>query len=156
MQGGWSANCVSMTEAWLKGGLKERCITRDLKWGTPVPQDGFRNKVFYVWFDAPIGYLSITANYTPEWERWWRAPDDVELVQFMGKDNVTFHTIIFPCTLLGTGCAPPPPTFSCVRNPLQQRSAACCRGVANSSWPHLQCFMIQSLRSSTDCFVLFM
>eukprot|EP00892_Ulva_mutabilis_P010326 jgi/Ulvmu1/7666/UM038_0095.1 len=102
-EGGWSANCVAMTEAWLKGGLKERGITRDLKWGTPVPLDGFRSKVFYVWFDAPIGYLSITANYTPEWERWWRAPDDVELVQFMGKDNVTFHTIIFPCTLLGTG-----------------------------------------------------
>jgi methionyl-tRNA synthetase len=58
-----------------------------------------------VWFDAPIGYISITANYTPEWRRWWQSPDDVELVQFMGKDNVTFHTIIFPSTLLGTGCA---------------------------------------------------
>lgn len=105
MQGGWSANCRAVTEAWLRDGLKERCITRDLHWGTPVPLDGFRGKVFYVWFDAPIGYLSITANYTAEWEKWWRQPDDVELVQFMGKDNVTFHTIIFPSTLLGTGCA---------------------------------------------------
>lgn len=96
-----------MTEAWLRGGLKERAITRDLKWGTPVPLDGFRNKVFYVWFDAPIGYCSITANYTPHWRQWWHAPQDVELVQFMGKDNVTFHTIIFPCTLLGTACEPP-------------------------------------------------
>jgi methionyl-tRNA synthetase len=62
--------------------------------------------VFYVWFDAPIGYVSITASYTAAWADWWRAPEDVELVQFMGKDNVTFHTIIFPSTLLGTGCAP--------------------------------------------------
>jgi methionyl-tRNA synthetase len=105
VQGGWSNNCRAATEAWLREGLKERCITRDLQWGTPVPLDGFRGKVFYVWFDAPIGYLSITANYTPAWEAWWRSPDDVELVQFMGKDNVTFHTIIFPSTLLGTGCA---------------------------------------------------
>jgi methionyl-tRNA synthetase len=58
--------------------------------------------VFYVWFDAPIGYLSITANYTADWERWWKNPDDVELVQFMGKDNVPFHTVIFPATLIGT------------------------------------------------------
>ena len=105
LQGGWSANCKAATDAWLRDGLKERCITRDLTWGTPVPLEGFAGKVFYVWFDAPIGYLSITANYTPAWEAWWRSPNDVELVQFMGKDNVTFHTIIFPCTLLGTGCA---------------------------------------------------
>lgn len=108
VQGGWSANCVAQTEAWLRGGLRERCITRDLQWGTPVPKDGFRHKVFYVWFDAPIGYLSITANYTPRWREWWQNPCDVELVQFMGKDNVTFHTIIFPSTLLGTGSVPPP------------------------------------------------
>ena len=87
-------------------GLKERCITRDLKWGTPVPHPEFSSKVFYVWFDAPIGYLSITANYTPKWEAWWRADGsdgtEVELVQFMGKDNVPFHTVIFPATLIGT------------------------------------------------------
>jgi methionyl-tRNA synthetase len=55
----------------LKGGLLGRCITRDLKWGTPVPLEEFKNKVFYVWFDAPIGYISITANYTDEWKKWW-------------------------------------------------------------------------------------
>ncbi|GJM86722.1 hypothetical protein PR202_ga02610 [Eleusine coracana subsp. coracana] len=60
-------------------------------------------KVFYVWFDALIGYVSITASYTPEWEKWWKNPDNVELYRFMGKDNVPFHTIMFPSTLLGTG-----------------------------------------------------
>eukprot|EP00898_Chlorokybus_atmophyticus_P008028 jgi/Chlat1/8226/Chrsp77S07668 len=101
--GGWSANSVQTTAAWIRDGLKPRCITRDLKWGTPVPLDKYREKVFYVWFDAPIGYISITANYTPDWRLWWHNPKDVEMVQFMGKDNVPFHTIIFPCTLLGTG-----------------------------------------------------
>ncbi|KAG1675465.1 hypothetical protein FOA52_001764 [Chlamydomonas sp. UWO 241] len=101
--GGWSQNCLSVTNAWMRDGLKNRCITRDLKWGTPVPRAGFEDKVFYVWFDAPIGYISITANYTPEWEAWWKNPKDVEMVQFMGKDNVPFHTVIFPATLLGTG-----------------------------------------------------
>ncbi|GLC48701.1 hypothetical protein PLESTB_000127300 [Pleodorina starrii] len=102
-QGGWSANCVQLTNAWMRDGLKLRCITRDLKWGTPVPLEGFEDKVFYVWFDAPIGYISITAGYTPDWEAWWKNPEDVELVQFMGKDNVPFHTVIFPATQLGTG-----------------------------------------------------
>ena len=68
-----------------------------------MPVDGFRNKVLYVWFDAPIGYPSITANYTPEWERWWKDPANVQLYQFMGKDNVRFHTVIFPSVLLGSG-----------------------------------------------------
>ena len=75
--GHWSTNSLNITRAWMAEGLKPRCITRDLKWGTPVPVPGMENKVFYVWFDAPIGYLSITANYTPEWERWWKNPDDV-------------------------------------------------------------------------------
>ena len=101
--GKWSENGVHITKALLKEGLKKRCITRDLKWGTPVPLDGFRDKVFYVWFDAPIGYLSITANYTLNWEKWWKNPDQVQLYQFMGKDNVPFHTVIFPCSLMGTG-----------------------------------------------------
>ncbi|EFJ45231.1 hypothetical protein VOLCADRAFT_82392 [Volvox carteri f. nagariensis] len=101
-QGGWSANCVQLTNAWMRDGLKLRCITRDLKWGTPVPLEGYEDKVFYVWFDAPIGYISITAGYTPDWEAWWKSPKDVELVQFMGKDNVPFHTVIFPATQLGT------------------------------------------------------
>jgi methionyl-tRNA synthetase len=100
--GGWSSNSITITGSWLKEGLKPRCITRDLTWGTPVPKAGFENKVFYVWFDAPIGYPSITANYTPEWQQWWKNSKDVKLYQFMGKDNVPFHTVIFPSTLMGT------------------------------------------------------
>ncbi|KNC99910.1 methionine-tRNA ligase [Spizellomyces punctatus DAOM BR117] len=103
VHGLWSQNTINITKAWLKEGLKERCITRDLKWGVPVPKDGFREKVFYVWFDACIGYPSITANYTDDWEKWWKNPEHVELFQFMGKDNVPFHTVVFPSTLLGTG-----------------------------------------------------
>lgn len=104
--GGWSSNARQVTAAWLRDGLKPRCITRDLKWGVPVPADaaeGYEDKVFYVWFDAPIGYISITAAYTPEWKRWWQAPQNVELVQFLGKDNIPFHTVIFPASLLATG-----------------------------------------------------
>ncbi|XP_010264123.1 PREDICTED: probable methionine--tRNA ligase [Nelumbo nucifera] len=101
--GSWSQNAVQATNAWLKEGLKPRCITRDLKWGVPVPHDKFKDKVFYVWFDAPIGYVSITKCYTDEWEKWWKNPENVELFQFMGKDNVPFHTVMFPSTLLGTG-----------------------------------------------------
>eukprot|EP01100_Stratorugosa_tubuloviscum_P009798 TRINITY_DN4121_c0_g1_i1.p1 TRINITY_DN4121_c0_g1~~TRINITY_DN4121_c0_g1_i1.p1 ORF type:complete len:740 (+),score=349.49 TRINITY_DN4121_c0_g1_i1:72-2291(+) len=100
--GVWTSNSTNLTKAWLREGLKPRCITRDLKWGTPVPLEGFENKVFYVWFDAPIGYISITANYTNEWEKWWKNPDQVELFQFMGKDNVPFHTVMFPSSLIGT------------------------------------------------------
>ncbi|OHD73756.1 MAG: methionine--tRNA ligase, partial [Spirochaetes bacterium RBG_13_68_11] len=102
-RGFWSRNAVQMTYAWMRDGLKERCITRDLSWGIPVPLDGYRDKVFYVWFDAPIGYISITAEHTPEWKRWWMAPKDVKLFQFVGKDNIPFHTVIFPTSLLGTG-----------------------------------------------------
>lgn len=101
--GSWSQNAIQTTHAWLREGLKPRCITRDLKWGVPVPHEKFEDKVFYVWFDAPIGYVSITSCYTPEWEQWWKNPENVELFQFMGKDNVPFHTVIFPSTLLGTG-----------------------------------------------------
>ncbi|KAH7660582.1 Methionine--tRNA ligase protein [Dioscorea alata] len=101
--GFWSQNAIQATRAWLKEGLKARCITRDLKWGVPVPQEKFKDKVFYVWFDAPIGYISITSCYTPQWEKWWKDPENVELYQFMGKDNVPFHTVMFPSTLLGTG-----------------------------------------------------
>lgn len=101
--GGWSQNAIQTTNAWLKEGLKPRCITRDLKWGVPVPHEKYKDKVFYVWFDAPIGYVSITSCYTPDWEKWWKDPDNVELFQFMGKDNVPFHTVMFPSTLLGTG-----------------------------------------------------
>jgi methionyl-tRNA synthetase len=111
-KGAWSANSVVLTNTWLRDGLKKRCITRDLSWGVPVPLDGYTDKVFYVWFDAPIGYLSITAGYGDRcgdrdlWRKWWN-PDhasgvDVDLVQFMGKDNTPFHTIVFPSTLLAT------------------------------------------------------
>jgi methionyl-tRNA synthetase len=65
--GAWSSNSLQTTRTWLRDGLHARCISRDLKWGTPVPKPGFQDKVFYVWFDAPIGYLSITANYTKDW-----------------------------------------------------------------------------------------
>ncbi|RUP47024.1 tRNA synthetases class I (M)-domain-containing protein, partial [Jimgerdemannia flammicorona] len=102
-KGKWSLNGITITQSWLKEGLKPRCITRDLKWGTPVPLEEMKDKVFYVWFDAPIGYLSISANYTEEWEKWWKNPEDVRLYQFMGKDNVPFHTVIFPGSLIGTG-----------------------------------------------------
>ncbi|KAJ8449654.1 hypothetical protein Cgig2_001310 [Carnegiea gigantea] len=101
--GSWSQNAIQITSTWLKEGLRPRCITRDLKWGVRVPHEKFSDKVFYVWFDAPIGYVSITACYTPDWEKWWKNPENVELYQFMGKDNVPFHTVMFPCTLLGTG-----------------------------------------------------
>jgi len=99
----WTNNARVIAKSWLKGGLQPRCITRDLKWGTPVPLDGYQSKVFYVWFDAPIGYISITAQYTSQWERWWKNPENVEYWQFMAKDNVPFHSVVFPSTLLGTG-----------------------------------------------------
>ncbi|ORX60728.1 methionyl-tRNA synthetase [Hesseltinella vesiculosa] len=102
VEGKWSSNGVNITHSWLKEGLHPRCITRDLKWGTPVPLAGFEDKVFYVWFDACIGYPSITANYTDDWEKWWKNPDQVKLYQFMGKDNVPFHSVIFPGTELAT------------------------------------------------------
>ena len=110
-EGSWSKNGRIITESWLKQGLRDRGITRDLKWGVPVPLDVFteeadkevyKDKVFYVWFDACIGYVSITANYTEDWEKWWRDPEHVKLYQFMGKDNVPFHTVIFPGCQMGT------------------------------------------------------
>ena len=102
-RGFWANNAIRMTESWIRDGLKERAITRDLKWGIPVPEKGFEDKVFYVWFDAPIGYISITADYTDSWEQWWRDPENTELFQFIGKDNIPFHTVIFPSTLLASG-----------------------------------------------------
>ncbi|KAM3935894.1 methionine--tRNA ligase, cytoplasmic isoform 2-T2 [Leptodactylus fuscus] len=99
--GDWTSNARFITRSWIRDGLKPRCITRDLKWGTPVPLEGFTDKVFYVWFDAPIGYISITANYTDQWEKWWKNPQKVQLYNFMAKDNVPFHSVIFPSCLLG-------------------------------------------------------
>jgi methionyl-tRNA synthetase len=101
--GVWPQNGISITKSWLEKGLEGRSITRDLKWGTPIPLPGYEKKVLYVWFDACIGYPSITANYTDQWEQWWRDPENVKLYQFMGKDNVPFHTVIFPGSQIGTG-----------------------------------------------------
>lgn len=98
----WSQTARVITSSWLRDGLKPRCITRDLKWGTPVPLEGFTDKVFYVWFDAPIGYPSITAHHNKNWQKWWQNPKDVDLYHFLGKDNVPFHAIIFPACLMGT------------------------------------------------------
>ncbi|NNE58908.1 MAG: methionine--tRNA ligase, partial [Hellea sp.] len=113
---GWPALASSIAYKWLDEGLRDRAITRDLKWGIPVagedgkPREGFENKVFYVWFDAPIEYIAATQDWAAEtggdWARWWRTDkgaDDVQYVQFMGKDNVAFHTLSFPTTLLGSG-----------------------------------------------------
>ena len=111
----WPSLARSIAYKWLDEGLQPRAITRDLDWGVPVtkdgrPRPGFDNKVFYVWFDAPIEYIAATAEWADatgeEWRRWWRLPeggDDVTYVQFMGKDNVAFHTVSFPVTLLGSG-----------------------------------------------------
>lgn len=101
--GGWPSNARSITSAWLGQGLNPFSITRDFQWGTPVPLPGYEHKVMYPWFDACIGYVSITACYTDQWEAWWRSPDDVQLYQFVGKDNVPFHSVVFPATQIGTG-----------------------------------------------------
>ncbi len=102
-EGFWPNNAATTTRAWMKRGLEPRAITRDLKWGIPVPEKGFEDKVFYVWFDAPIGYISITRKGLPDtWKDWWKSPDDTELYQFMAKDNIPFHSVIFPATLLAT------------------------------------------------------
>ncbi|XP_055539810.1 methionine--tRNA ligase, cytoplasmic [Wyeomyia smithii] len=102
-ENGWTHNARVITRAWLKEGLKSRCITRDLKWGIPVPLEGYEDKVFYVWFDAPIGYISITSRYSKEWRQWWQPDEDkkVDLYQFMAKDNVPFHSVMFPASLIG-------------------------------------------------------
>lgn len=107
--GFWTQNAIRTTIAWFKEGLNKRAITRDLKWGINLPKSAFggqyKDKVFYVWFDAPIGYISITQQLLGEgWKDWWlKGKEDVNLYQFMGKDNIPFHSIIFPATLFATG-----------------------------------------------------
>ena len=110
----WPHLTRSIAKKWLKEGLRDRSITRDLAWGIAVekdgvPRPGFENKVFYVWFDAPIEYIGATEEWAQanneNWERWWRTDkgaDDVKYVQVMGKDNVAFHTVSFPSTILGS------------------------------------------------------
>ncbi len=120
VEGKWSDNAINITKAWIRDGLNQRAITRDLKWGIPVPKPGYENKVFYVWFNAPIGYISITKQLANElvkqgkqsfdWKSWWipseseegKNKEKVDLFQFIGKDNIPFHTVIFPCTMLGS------------------------------------------------------
>ncbi|MFH0870859.1 MAG: methionine--tRNA ligase [archaeon] len=101
-EGFWTENSIMYTKTWLNEGLKKRCISRQLKWGIPIPLKGFEEMVFYVWFDAPIGYISITSHKFNDWKDWWKNPEHVDLYQFMGKDNVPFHTLLFPATLLAT------------------------------------------------------
>lgn len=111
---GWPPLASSIAYKWLDEGLQDRSITRDLQWGIPVCKDGnvrpgFENKVFYVWFDAPIEYIAAAVEWAGDddakWRRWWRTDqgaDDVKYVQFMGKDNVAFHTVSFPVTIIGS------------------------------------------------------
>ncbi|MEO1541127.1 MAG: methionine--tRNA ligase [Pseudomonadota bacterium] len=111
-KGDWPVLTTSIAKKWLNDGdgLQDRGITRDLSWGVPVEKDGapwpgLEGKVFYVWFDAPIAYIAATAEGHADWERWWRTDkgaEDVKYVQFMGKDNVPFHTLSFPATILGS------------------------------------------------------
>jgi methionyl-tRNA synthetase len=104
----WPSLVTSIAKKWLNEGLHDRGITRDLKWGIPVNRPGFEDKVFYVWFDAPIEYIAATWEWADQdaehrdWKSWWYAAEDVRYVQFMAKDNVPFHTISFPGTLLGS------------------------------------------------------
>ena len=106
---GWPPFVVSLAKSWLTVDLRDRCITRDLAWGVRVPRAGFENKVFYVWFDAPIGYIAATQEWAErdpvrhDWRRWWWEADDVRYLQFLGKDNVPFHAVSFPATLIGSG-----------------------------------------------------
>lgn len=115
----WSENAIKITQAWFKDGLKKRAITRDLKWGIPIPDteqfgDKYKDKVFYVWFDAPIGYISLTQQAIgDDYQTWWH-DEQVELVQFMGKDNVPFHSIIFPATLIAAGNGVKEPAYHLV------------------------------------------
>lgn len=109
----WPIIVRSIAYKWLDEGLHDRCITRDLNWGIPVNRPGFEDKVFYVWFDAPIEYIAATWEWADaaapgeerDWKSWWfgEAAEDVRYVQFMGKDNIPFHTVGFPVTLFGSG-----------------------------------------------------
>lgn len=98
----WKSNVYGQCKSWIDGGLQPRAVTRDLDWGVPVPVEGAENKVLYVWFDAPIGYISATKELTPDWEKWWKDPE-TKLVHFIGKDNIVFHCIIFPVILKAEG-----------------------------------------------------
>lgn len=98
----WKSNVYGQCKSWLDSGLMPRAVTRDLNWGVPVPIEGAEGKVLYVWFDAPIGYISATKELTPDWEKYWKE-DDTKMVHFIGKDNIVFHCIIFPSMLRAEG-----------------------------------------------------
>jgi methionyl-tRNA synthetase len=98
----WRPNVYGQCKSWLDLGLQPRAVSRDLDWGIPVPVDGAEGKVLYVWFDAPIGYISATKELTPDWEKYWK-DEDTKLVHFIGKDNIVFHCIVFPAMLHAHG-----------------------------------------------------
>ena len=98
----WKPNVYGQCKSWLDNGLQPRAVTRDLNWGVPVPLDEAKGKVLYVWFDAPIGYISATKDLTPEWEKYWKDPE-TRMIHFIGKDNIVFHCIIFPAMLKAEG-----------------------------------------------------
>ena len=98
----WKTNVYGQCKSWIDAGLQPRAVTRDLDWGVKVPVENADGKVLYVWFDAPIGYISFTKQLTPDWEKWWKK-EDSKLVHFIGKDNIVFHCIIFPSMLKAEG-----------------------------------------------------
>jgi len=99
----WKTNVYGQCKSWLDGGLQPRAVSRDLDWGVPVPVEGAEGKVLYVWFDAPIGYISNTIELLPDtWEQWWKS-EDTRMVHFIGKDNIVFHCIVFPSMLKAYG-----------------------------------------------------
>ena len=99
----WKTNVYGQCKSWLDAGLQPRAVSRDLKWGVPVPVEGAEGKVLYVWFDAPIGYISNTKEILPDsWERYWKDPES-RIVNFIGKDNIVFHCIVFPAMLMAYG-----------------------------------------------------
>ena len=98
----WKPNVYGQCKSWLDSGLQPRAVSRDLDWGIPVPVEGAEGKVLYVWFDAPIGYISATKDLTPDWEKYWKS-EDTKLVHFIGKDNIVFHCIVFPSMLKAHG-----------------------------------------------------
>ena len=98
----WKSNVYGQCKSWLDGGLQPRAVSRDLDWGIPVPVEGAEGKVLYVWFDAPIGYISATKELTPDWEKYWK-DEETKLVHFIGKDNIVFHCIVFPSMLRAHG-----------------------------------------------------
>ena len=98
----WKSNVYGQCKSWLDLGLQPRAVSRDLDWGIPVPVEGADGKVLYVWFDAPIGYISATKDLTPDWEKYWKS-EDTKMVHFIGKDNIVFHCIVFPAMLKAHG-----------------------------------------------------